>query len=281
MSDACGANNERGVAWGLVRAPGFFGVRGQIAKRWGCGRGYRRSVDSTHESCLLQAPESSGRCTTAVRVRQAGDAAAGRQGSQGQRPAGIEPSQCRCLQNRRSSSGKHPPRRVRGPRRLDDARPTAPTLPHAHLPARRSVPPDEPLPVVVNFHGGGWVSGNIAAVRVVGEFGRRPKPGVGGRVGRVPARAREPVPRFRPEDCYAGTLCGWPSMPSNCGIDPDEASRVMGDSAGGNLAAVVSHDGPRPFSGPEVALQVLLYPVGRPGVGHYPSADRERRRTRC
>jgi acetyl esterase len=113
----------------------------------------------------------------------------------------------------------------------------------------------EPLPVVVNFHGGGWVSGDVhqsewwassvaaqsGAVVVSVEY-------------RLAPEFKFPIPA---EDCYGATA--WIAEHADeLGIDPSRIA-VMGDSAGGNLAAVVSLMA-RDRNGPPIALQVLLYP---------------------
>jgi acetyl esterase len=111
------------------------------------------------------------------------------------------------------------------------------------------------LPVIVNFHGGGFVSGDphqsqwwcssvaagVNAVVVSVDY-------------RLAPEHPFPIPA---EDCYAATV--WTAEHAD-ELDVD-ASRlaVMGDSAGGNLAAVVSlMAGDR--GTPAIALQVLIYP---------------------
>jgi acetyl esterase len=61
-----------------------------------------------------------------------------------------------------------------------------------------------------------------------------------------------------PEDCYAALL-DVVARTSELGVDPARIT-VMGDSAGGNLAAVVTLMA-RDRSGPSIARQILLYPV--------------------
>ncbi|MFC4691921.1 MULTISPECIES: alpha/beta hydrolase [Geodermatophilus] len=112
-----------------------------------------------------------------------------------------------------------------------------------------------PLPLVVNFHGGGWTLGNldsadwlcssvsatVGAVVVSVEY--RLAPG-----HRWPAAA---------EDCYAA-LTDVVERAAEFGADPERVA-VMGDSAGGNLAAVVCLMA-RERSGPRIAHQGLVYP---------------------
>ncbi|HXR25586.1 MAG TPA: alpha/beta hydrolase, partial [Candidatus Binataceae bacterium] len=61
-----------------------------------------------------------------------------------------------------------------------------------------------------------------------------------------------------PEDCYAATKCAFDNAKS-INIDPNRIA-VGGDSAGGNLAAVVSLMA-RDRGGPKVAFQLLIYPA--------------------
>jgi acetyl esterase len=113
----------------------------------------------------------------------------------------------------------------------------------------------DPLPVVVNFHGGGWVFGDprqsewlcssVAAQAgvVVVSVDYRLAP-------------EHPFPAAA-EDCYASTV--WVSEhAAELGVDPARLA-VMGDSAGGNLSAVVCLMA-RDRGAPAIALQVLIYP---------------------
>ena len=112
-----------------------------------------------------------------------------------------------------------------------------------------------PLPLVVHFHGGGWTLGNldsgdwlcsnVAATvgAVVVSVDYRLAPG-----HRWPAAA---------EDCHAALL-DVVDRAADLGADPARVA-VMGDSAGGNLAAVVSLMA-RDRSGPRIAHQGLVYP---------------------
>ena len=114
---------------------------------------------------------------------------------------------------------------------------------------------DETRPVVVFFHGGGWVIGGIdshdgqvremvnrtGAVYVSVDYRLAPE-------AKFPAAA---------EDCYAATQ--WVS--ANAAAIGADAARlgVAGDSAGGNLAAVVAQMA-RDRGGPAIAHQLLIYP---------------------
>ncbi|TAM93251.1 MAG: alpha/beta hydrolase [Jatrophihabitans sp.] len=122
------------------------------------------------------------------------------------------------------------------------------------------------LAAVVNFHGGGWVSGNAqqsqwwcsgvaadAGVAVVSvDYRLAPE---------------HPYPAA-PEDCYA-TLCWVAAQAQRLRVDATRLA-VMGDSAGGNLAAVVAMMA-RDRGGPALSLQVLLYPSVRLEGGDFAS----------
>ena len=108
-----------------------------------------------------------------------------------------------------------------------------------------------PRGTVVNFHGGGWVLGAVDGNDwTCSTVAAR----TGAQVVSVDYRLA-PEHRFPAgvEDCLDGLrwAAGLPS--SAAGIV------VMGDSAGGNLAAVVALAG-RGTDSPPIALQVLIYP---------------------
>jgi acetyl esterase len=126
------------------------------------------------------------------------------------------------------------------------------------LPVRVYRPRDAsgPVPVVLNFHGGGWTSGDPQQSQwwcssVAAEAGVV--------VVSVDYRlAPEHVFPVAAEDCYGATV--WVAEHADeLGVDASRLA-VMGDSAGGNLAAVVALMS-RDRSGPAIALQVLIYPV--------------------
>ena len=138
------------------------------------------------------------------------------------------------------------------------------------LPIRVYRPRDacgDPLPVVVNFHGGSWVSGGLrqsewwcssvaaqAGVVVVSVDYR------------LAPEHPFPVPA---QDCYAATV--WVTEHADeMGVDAPRLA-VMGDSAGANLAAVVCLMA-RDQGGPPIALQVLIYPSVEV-VDSFPSED--------
>jgi acetyl esterase len=113
-----------------------------------------------------------------------------------------------------------------------------------------------PFPALVYFHGGGWVIGGIethdgscrdlanriGCVVVSVEYRLAPE-------SRFPAAA---------EDCYAATQ--WVAAhAAELGVDAKRIA-VGGDSAGGNLAAVVALMA-RDRRGPALRHQLLIYPV--------------------
>ena len=113
-----------------------------------------------------------------------------------------------------------------------------------------------PHPVHVFYHGGGWVIGNLDTH----DFDcREICSGAGVIVVAVDYRLapEHPFPAA-PEDCYAAT-CWVAENAEHLGGRAGPIS-VGGDSAGGNLAAVVSLLA-RDRQGPEIALQLLVYPV--------------------
>jgi acetyl esterase len=112
-----------------------------------------------------------------------------------------------------------------------------------------------PLPAVLNFHGGGWVSGDLKhAEWWASSLAARAGVVVVSVDYRLAPEHSFPQP---PEDCYDAT--GWVADHADeLAVDPQRLA-VMGDSAGGNLAAVVALMA-RDRGGPEIALQVLIYP---------------------
>jgi acetyl esterase len=118
------------------------------------------------------------------------------------------------------------------------------------------VAPGRPLPVLVYFHGGGWVLGDLdgfdglccaltqraECVTVSVDYRLAPE---------------HPYPAAV-EDCDAA-LAWVAANAAALGGDPARLV-VGGDSAGGNLAAVCARHA-RDRGGPSIALQLLIYPV--------------------
>jgi acetyl esterase len=112
------------------------------------------------------------------------------------------------------------------------------------------------LPVVVYFHGGGWVCGSL---KTHDNVCRSLANGVGAVVVSVDYRMA-PEDKFPAavDDAFAATQ--WVhEHAAELGVDAARLA-VAGDSAGGNLAAVVSLLA-RDAGGPPIAFQLLVYPV--------------------
>jgi acetyl esterase len=113
-----------------------------------------------------------------------------------------------------------------------------------------------PFPCLVYFHGGGWVAGDLNTMdRPCRMFAN----GAGCVVASVDYR-RAPEHRYpiAADDSFAATK--WVAEnAAELNVDPDRIA-VGGDSAGGNLAAVVSQMA-RDAGGPPLAFQLLIYPV--------------------
>jgi acetyl esterase len=128
----------------------------------------------------------------------------------------------------------------------------------ATIPLRLYVPRnvERPAPALVWLHGGGWVVGSIAThdapSRLFAELAGCAVVSVGYGLApehRFPSAVEDVVAAFCHVVEHAGEL----------GLDP-RAIGVGGDSAGGNLAAVLCHEA-RERGFPRPALQVLIYPV--------------------
>lgn len=119
-----------------------------------------------------------------------------------------------------------------------------------------------PLPLVVYFHGGGWVIGDL-------DVADKPCRSLANAARAVVASVdyrRAPEHRFptAAEDSYAATT--WlVEHAADFGADARDVT-VCGDSAGGNLAAAVTLMA-RDRGGVPITRQVLLYPVTSPAEG--------------
>ena len=132
--------------------------------------------------------------------------------------------------------------------------------PSGEIPVRLYAPSaDEALPVLVFFHGGGWVIGSIDTHDMVC---RALANAAGCLVVSVDYRlAPETCFPGAAEDCYAATA--WVAEHArSLGADGSRIA-VAGDSAGGNLTAAVTLMA-RDRSGPPLAFQWLIYPVAAP-----------------
>lgn len=131
---------------------------------------------------------------------------------------------------------------------------------------------DEAAPALVYLHGGAWVMGSVeitdAPCRDLAHHTRSKVVSVEYRLA--------PETRYPGglEDCYAAL--SWVSEHAEeLGVDPHRIG-ICGDSAGGNLAAVVTHLC-RERGGPDLVFQALVYPVvdaGPIGISDTPLIDR-------
>ncbi|HEX5093977.1 MAG TPA: alpha/beta hydrolase [Burkholderiales bacterium] len=121
--------------------------------------------------------------------------------------------------------------------------------------------PEEALPALVYFHGGGWVIGDLdthdVLCRQLSNGGHCAVYSVEYRMG-----PEHPFPAAV-EDCFSATRFV---------AARHKSLAVGGDSAGGNLATVVSLLA-RDAGGPEIAYQLLIYPATDQRAQH-PSVDR-------
>ena len=129
--------------------------------------------------------------------------------------------------------------------------------PDSDVPVRIYTPEGSGLfPILVWFHGGGWVVGDLESAD-----GSARNLCVGGQCVvvsvdyRLAPDAKFPGPA---EDCWAATTWAVDNAARING-DPTRLA-VGGDSAGGNLAAVMALMA-ADRGGPEIALQLLIYPV--------------------
>jgi acetyl esterase len=147
------------------------------------------------------------------------------------------------------------------PPELKSVKPLSIPSPSGAIPARLYAPTklrqtDGLAPCLVFFHGGGWVIGNLdthaVACRKLAHEGELIVISVDYRLA--------PEHKFPAAVDDAITATNWiADNAKQLGVDP---SRLMvgGDSAGGNLAAVVSLTA-RDSGGPAIAGQVLIYPA--------------------
>ncbi len=125
--------------------------------------------------------------------------------------------------------------------------------------SRTNLPPGSPL--LVYFHGGGWVIGSVDShdglCRYLAKQANLRVLSVGYRLA-----PEYPFP-VAADDAYAAYRYAVEHAES-LGADP-AAIAVGGDSAGGNLAAVVCLDAVR-YGGPRPVFQLLFYPATDPSV---------------
>lgn len=125
------------------------------------------------------------------------------------------------------------------------------------IPARLYAPAAAgPLPVLVHYHGGGWVYMNL---ETHDGYCRTLANRAGVAVLAIEYRKSPEFPFPIPaEDCC--TALQWAAANAGrLGLDANRIG-VVGDSAGGNLAAVAAQFA-RDHGGPKLRLQVLTYPA--------------------
>jgi acetyl esterase len=129
--------------------------------------------------------------------------------------------------------------------------------PAGDLPVRIYRPAgDAPKPTIVYYHGGGWVIGGLdthdGACRALADAADAV-------VVSVDYRLAPEHPFPAPLEDAVAALQWVHDHASEIGGDPARIA-VAGDSAGGNLAAVVAHEA-RDAGGPGLCFQLLIYPV--------------------
>jgi len=168
----------------------------------------------------------------------------------------LSPADARALyRDRRAYTQPEPPA-------VGEVRALTADGPGGPIPLRLYRPPGAPagvaraLPVLVYFHGGGWVIGDL---ETHDTLCRQLAHGAGCAVVAVDYRMG-PEHRFPAavDDCIAATRWVHAQAPA-LGLDARRMA-VGGDSAGGNLAAVVSIAA-RDADGPALAFQLLIYPA--------------------
>jgi len=130
-------------------------------------------------------------------------------------------------------------------------------VPGGAVPARLYKPAvAEKPPVMVHFHGGGWVIGNLDSHDgICRSFANLSGCAVLAVEYRKAPEFRYPV---AVDDCFAATQ--WiAANGASLGVDTSQLG-VMGDSAGGNLAAATALRC-RDAGGPRLGVQVLNYPA--------------------
>jgi acetyl esterase len=147
------------------------------------------------------------------------------------------------------------------PPELESVRPLSIPAPHGSIPARLYTPKrlrktDGLAPCLVFFHGGGWVIGDLdshdVVCRKLADQGELIVISVDYRLA--------PEHKFPAAVDDAITATKWIATNARqLGVDASRLT-VGGDSAGGNLAAVVAISA-RDGNGPAISGQVLIYPA--------------------
>lgn len=112
------------------------------------------------------------------------------------------------------------------------------------------------LPIVLHFHGGGWVAGDLDTHDAIARFYSANADAIVVSVDyRQPPEHKSPAAA---EDAYAALEWAAAHAPDISG-DRDRLA-VVGDSAGGNLATVVCQLA-KERGGPAISYQALIYPA--------------------
>jgi len=169
------------------------------------------------------------------------------------RPAGTDLAGARQAHEADASRFTPPDQRAA----VADAHDTHIATPAGPLPVRiyRPLSSAMPLPTIVWYHGGGWITGSLETGDIVARALSSGTPAV---VVSVAYRLgpEHPWPAA-PQDATAALQ--WTAAHVNeLGGDPARIA-VGGDSAGGNLAAVMAQLARD--DGPHLAAQILIYPV--------------------
>jgi acetyl esterase/lipase len=139
----------------------------------------------------------------------------------------------------------------------------------ADVPVRVLVPPQGARGVIVYLHGGGWVIGTIDEFETMArKLAERTSCAVVLVDYRLAPEHRYPT---AVDDCWAAVQWAGAHLADIAGHD-DVPLIVAGDSAGGNLAAVIARRA-RDAGEPAIALQVLVYPVTDADFGRPSYAD--------
>lgn len=127
----------------------------------------------------------------------------------------------------------------------------------AQIPIRVYTPNGKgPFPVIIYYHGGGWVLNDIETCDATCQLLAAETKSIVISVGyRLAPEYQFPIPLYDAYDAFLWTVDHLQEMNGLL----SEIS-VMGDSAGGNLAAVVTIMN-NELQGPAIKSQVLLYPV--------------------
>lgn len=124
------------------------------------------------------------------------------------------------------------------------------------VPIRVLTPVAEPRGVIVYYHGGGWVIGSLADFDKLGRI-------LAQRTGCTVLLADyrlAPEYRFPTAVDDSWAVLRWADERRAELAGPDAPLIVAGDSAGGNLSAIMAQRA-KAAGGPQIALQVLVYPV--------------------